>query len=152
MQSSSEIQRVALSACHCLQIKCHIPLLSKETQADAVNHQSGVNEDKDKNLERIPENGGSNQGNNLITNGGCELEKSNGSSEGINSTIVSVEPETSFGDMTMDSIKDHLASPTEESRVIEVKSERIIQESVTVTEVSTVTTETHEVALSAAQG
>jgi len=62
-----------------------------------------------KDLERIPENGGSNQGNNLITNGGCELEKSNGSSEGINSTIVSVEPETSFGDMTMDSIKDHLA-------------------------------------------
>ena len=43
-------------------------------------------------------------------------------------------------------------SPTEESRVIEVKSERIVQESVTVTEVSTVITETHEVALTAAQG
>jgi len=35
-------------------------------------------------------------------------EKNNPQSEINNSTIVSVEPETSFGDMTLDSIKDHL--------------------------------------------
>lgn len=151
MQSSSEIQRVALSASHCLQIKCHVPLLRKKTPADAANNQSATNGDG-KGLERVPENGGTNHGTNLMNNGGCEVEKSNGSSEGINSTIVSEGPDASFGDMTMDSIKDHLASPTEESRVIEVKSERIVQESVTVTEVSTVITETHEVALTAAQG
>ena len=108
MQSSSEIQRVALSASHCLQIKCHVPLLRKKTPADAANNQSAANGDG-KGLERVPENGGTNHGTNLMNNGGCEVEKSNGSSEGINSTIVSEGPDASFGDMTMDSIKDHLA-------------------------------------------
>lgn len=50
MQSSSEIQRVALSACHCLQIKCHVPLLNQKSQADAAGDPSGVNENKDKGM------------------------------------------------------------------------------------------------------
>ena len=43
-------------------------------------------------------------------------------------------------------------SPSDESRIIEVKSERVVQESVTITETSTVITVDETTVLNAAQG
>jgi len=116
MQSSSEMQRVALSARHCLQIKCSLPTLSKPKveaeEGKAADAEAAAATGGDEKVEvevRLTEpavEGSTNQSNNV------DYEKSNGqrsnSSSEINTTIVSVEPETSFGDLTLDSIKDHL--------------------------------------------
>lgn len=96
MQSSSELQRVALSARHCLQIKCTIPALCR-VKADADVQQEDGNP--------VSELGVAAEEQAIAPS--TDIEKVNGASE-INTTIVSCEPETSFGDMTMDSIKDHL--------------------------------------------
>lgn len=132
MQSSSELQRIALSARHCLQIKCSLAGLSQATPVeptdaaattDAVEPPTAGGEEPAAAEETTaaaapaavaaavaavaaPESETSaapTAGDYAKTNG----QHSNSNSE-INTTIVSVEPETSFGDMTLDSIKDHL--------------------------------------------
>jgi len=160
MQSSSEMQRVALSARHCLQIKCSLPTLSKPKveaeEGKAADAEAAAAAGGDEKVEvevRLTEpavEGSTNQSNNV------DYEKSNGqrsnSSSEINTTIVSVEPETSFGDLTLDSIKDHLlASALEESRIVEVKSERRIQESVTVVKTTTHVVTSAETVLNSSQ-
>ena len=100
MLSSSELQRVALSARNCLQIQCRIPLLNKSKseilpslKIAEIDVTNSIRFGEDHSLTAVEER---------------DCEKNNLQNEINNSTIVSVEPETSFGDMTLDSIKDHL--------------------------------------------
>ena len=128
MLSSSEIQRVALSARNSLQIKCSIPALHKSGATSQTPPRPTVSNDSvgggGGSASSSPEKGqasgqlgdGTNGSPSLPPKGVASrdesklMNKSHGSSssEINNSTIISVEPETSFGDMTMDSIKDHL--------------------------------------------
>nr|CAG4643000.1 EOG090X00I4 [Ilyocryptus agilis] len=144
MISSSEIQRVALSARTCLQIKCKVPLVSKSVEhaevssppATAADKEEAQSEAKQPEAEVVAAPS-------AAAREERELDKSNGSNTEINnSTIVSVEPETSFGDITMDSIKDHLATAMEECRIVESRTEKHVQEVITVskTSISTVST------------
>lgn len=127
MLSSSEIQRVALSARDCLQLKCCIPAIHKTRSCIPVPSEetsSKLSAATERGSSPSPEKGqpagqlddGANNSPSLASNGTTNrddsklMNKSHGSSssEINNSTIISVEPETSFGDLTMDSIKDHL--------------------------------------------
>jgi hypothetical protein len=113
MLSSSELQRVALSARNSLQLKCKVigmkhTLASAESSAQAVANISASNEEK---LEVVVENELSDVS--VVSNTSNVIEdrendKNICNNEINNSTIVSVEPETSFGDMTVDSVKDHI--------------------------------------------
>nr|CAG4641438.1 EOG090X00I4 [Eurycercus lamellatus] len=152
MLSSSEIQRVALSARDGLQIRCRIPEVSKSalpvtTHSDVSSEptidsgiDAGLSSSEKADVAQVADIISTIPATASTPRDG-ELDKSHGSSNEINnSTIVSVEPETSFGDMTVDSIKDHLVTSLEECRIIEAKTERRIQETVTVTKTSTVVT------------
>lgn len=102
MVSSSELQRVALSARNCLQIKCRVPIPNKLKECEVSPLCQIVPMKTD--ISSIPEQS-------IVCSSVVEdssYEKNNPQSEINNLTIVSVEPETSFGDMTLDSIKDHL--------------------------------------------
>lgn len=113
MLSSSELQRVALSARNCLQIKCHVPGLKKTLVSSEVVDQETKKADRNENTDSkdsVVENqlsALSIASNSVTVREDRENEK-NTSAEINNSTIVSVEPETSFGDMTVDSVKDHI--------------------------------------------
>nr|CAG4649071.1 EOG090X00I4 [Scapholeberis mucronata] len=122
MLSSSELQRVALSARNCLQIKCQVAGLKKALDSSApVDQEIKIaGSDDSKNSLTI-----ANQlsdlsiiSNAVIVHEDRENEK-NISSEINNSTIVSVEPETSFGDMTVDSVKDHIVVSFDDYRSTE---------------------------------
>ena len=103
MLSSSELQRVALSARNCLQIKCRVPIPNnlKECEVSQSLHIAQMQID----VSSTPEH--SVVSSSVVVED-CSYEKNNPQNEINNSTIVSVEPETSFGDMTLDSIKDHM--------------------------------------------
>lgn len=98
MLSSSEIQRVTLSASKYLHIKCQVNLASAK--------------DKDENPVDSAKTQSPNKTPSVADVGQSNLSVVRGSSENVqaeaNSTILSVEPETSFGDMTVDSIRDHI--------------------------------------------
>lgn len=94
MLSSSEIQRVTLSASKYLRIKCQLSLATVRGKEDAKN------ESLEKTLSTVD-----------VTQSNLSAEQEapdNIQVEAANTTILSCEPETSFGDMTMDSIRDHI--------------------------------------------
>nr|CAG4647644.1 EOG090X00I4 [Moina brachiata] len=114
MLSSSEIQRVTLSASKYLHIKCQVNLASVK--------------DKDENPVESAKTQSPNKTPSVADVGQSNLSVVRGSSENVqaeaNSTILSVEPETSFGDMTVDSIRDHIISHNDDSKnVSKISSE-----------------------------
>lgn len=132
MLSSSELQRVALSARNSLQLKCQVIGMttntdSTESSSHSVNRNSASREEK---LEVIGSELSdiSVVSNTSNPNEDRENDKNNSNSETNNSTIVSVEPETSFGDMTVDSVKDHIILNLEECRITERTTETRIAE------------------------
>ncbi len=122
MMSSSELQRVALSARHGLQIKCRIREISSQpsvpTPVPEVSPQAPPSVDKEE--EACPSEGdkeGALDSLNVVAASPTpssgnrderEVKRTESNNEINNSTIISVEPETSFGDLTLDSVKDHL--------------------------------------------
>nr|CAH0108278.1 unnamed protein product [Daphnia galeata] len=137
MLSSSELQRVALSARNSLQLKCKVigmknNLPSTESSAQAATKISASIEEKLEvgvGTELSDVSVVSNMSN---PNEDRENDKNICNNEINNSTIVSVEPETSFGDMTVDSVKDHIILSLDECRITEVASETRIEEVKTV--------------------
>nr|CAG4638231.1 EOG090X00I4 [Cyclestheria hislopi] len=147
LQSSSELQRVALSARNFLHLECqllttHVLKNEKEVTSCATGDtnvaKSCINAENNI-VKKSP-----------VISDSREEKKANSVSESNNSTIISVEPETSFGDITVDSVKDHLVCPIDENREVEVKSDRRNQESYTVV-VSTTMVTSAETAHSATQ-
>jgi hypothetical protein len=113
MLSSSELQRVALSARNSLQLKCKVNGM-KNTQAPVESSSQAVIKictSKEEKPEVVMETEFSDVSvisNTSNPNEDRENDKNICNNEINNSTIVSVEPETSFGDMTVDSVKDHI--------------------------------------------
>lgn len=109
MLSSSELQRVALSARNCLQLKCQVAGVMKTGLPLKSVSQLTAAANKEENKETVVENESSDVIvlNSINVHEDRDNEKNSSSNEVNNSTIVSVEPETSFGDMTLDSVKDH---------------------------------------------
>ncbi len=113
MLSSSELQRVALSARNSLQLKCKV-IGMKNTQALVESSSQAVTKicaSKEEKPEVVIETEFSDVSvisNTSNPNEDRENDKNICNNEINNSTIVSVEPETSFGDMTVDSVKDHI--------------------------------------------
>ena len=109
MLSSSELQRVALSARNCLQLKCQVAgVKANGNSVESTVKSSATKEDKLEIIARTELSDVSMVSNTSNSNEDRENDKNNGTNETNNSTIVSVEPETSFGDMTVDSVKDHI--------------------------------------------
>ncbi len=109
MLSSSELQRVALSARNCLQLKCQVTgLKTNVSSTEPVVKISATKEEKHEIIARTELSDVSMVSNTSNSNEDRENDKNIGNNETNNSTIVSVEPETSFGDMTVDSVKDHI--------------------------------------------
>lgn len=112
MLSSSELQRVALSARNCLQLKCQVTGLKKNALSESVNQ--AVTKDKENGEGKLEIMVGTELSDvSLVSVTSNVLEerendKNTCSNEINNSTIVSVEPETSFGDMTVDSVREHI--------------------------------------------
>nr|CAG4646018.1 EOG090X00I4 [Macrothrix elegans] len=118
MLSSSEIQRISLSARYCPKISCHVTTL-KAASANLAQELTSASVQKSS---KARDSG------TLIcleTKSATVIEEQqigkdrSRIQEAGNSTVVSVEPETSFGDLTLDSVKDHSAN-TEEFRSNEV--------------------------------
>lgn len=112
MLSSSELQRVALSARNSLQLKCQLIGVAPNTDAAQASSHSVIKNSASRGekfevigLELSDISVVSNTSN---PNEDRENDKNISNSETNNSTIVSVEPETSFGDMTVDSVRDHV--------------------------------------------
>lgn len=105
MLSSSELQRIALSARNCLQVKCKVSEIKSCTSAKVLE----LSEEQSEALEK-PEVANASDVSFAVNSVNNREDRENiCNSEINNSTIVSVEPETSFGDLTMDSVKDHIA-------------------------------------------
>jgi len=103
MLSSSELQRVALSARNCLQIKCRVPIPNNLKECEVSQSLQIAQMQID-----VPSTPEHSVVSSSVVVEDYSYEKNNPQNEINNSTIVSVEPETSFGDMTLDSIKDHM--------------------------------------------
>ncbi|XP_046447749.1 lethal(2) giant larvae protein homolog 1-like isoform X2 [Daphnia pulex] len=133
MLSSSELQRVALSARNSLQLKCKVNGM-KNTQAPVESSSQAVIKictSKEEKPEVVMETEFSDVSvisNTSNPNEDRENDKNICNNEINNSTIVSVEPETSFGDMTVDSVKDHIVLSLDECRITEVASETRIEQ------------------------
>nr|CAG4640608.1 EOG090X00I4 [Eulimnadia texana] len=152
LQSSSELQRFALGTRDFLQVQCQLPQMKRpqkedKTQTETENHEKSPEEAKPEPDTTVGTEvtlavaAEAAEQANAAPPAEDEKEKAAEKAVDGNSTLVSVDQdvtETSFGDITMDSIKDHLAAALEESRVVEVKSERRVQESVTVVKTTTV--------------
>lgn len=86
MLSSSEIQRITLSASKYLRIKCQVNVASASDKEAAKSLDKASSDVAQSSEQETPVS--------------VQIE--------TNTTILSVDPETSFGDMTVDSIREHI--------------------------------------------
>nr|CAG4645338.1 EOG090X00I4 [Lynceus sp. MCZ IZ 141354] len=147
LHSSSELQRLSLTTCNYLQLKCQLLVETedpvpaakpdpvtpvKENDKDSKidgelkKDEKENHAEKEKAVEKVT---------NAVTSTPVKDQNSSFTAPpGVNISMDHDVTETSISDITIDSVKDHLAL---EERVVEVKTERRVQESVTVVKTQT---------------